>query len=79
MFEIWGTDSNQIFLERSDHSPFPMKLLEVLHQLHGGCWGRQNRYHIIAFLTYSWENPYNNTINGATDSNRAFSEISGHS
>ena len=69
---------NQVLLESSDHFPFLMELLEVLHQFHGGRWGRQRRYCIFAFLIYSWENPYNFLRNGAIDSNRVFLGSPGH-
>ena len=49
-FQIDGAiDSNQVFLENSYHSSFPMSLLEVPHSLLGG---RQSQYGIFSSLTY---------------------------
>ena len=70
---------NCVFLESSDHFSFPMKYLEVIYQINGGRWGRQIRYRIFAFLTFSWENPYNFTRNGFTDLNQVVLESSDHS
>ena len=71
-------DSNWAILESLDHFSFPSELWEVLYQIHGGFWGPKSRYHIYAFLTYSWENPFNFTRKGATDSTQAFLESSDH-
>ena len=73
------TDSNLVFLESSNHSPFLMELLKVLHQRNGGRWGCQSQYHIFTFLTYLWENPYNFPRYSAIDTNRLFLECPDHS
>ena len=74
-----ATDSNQVFLESSNHFFFLMQLSEVPHQLNGGRWGRQNRYRIFSFLTVHGKIPINTWEMGLQTRIRYFLESSDHS